>query len=152
MTEEHGKPAMTKSKTHRVFENGIPETYSDLIAVLAPRTIHDRVDHENVLEIIHALAGLDLNEDQEDYFETLATLVNDYEAKHLPSLPAAKPIDALRYLVEQNNISSRELGRILGKDESLGAKILSEDRKITVDHAKRLAERFGVSASVFLDI
>jgi hypothetical protein len=40
----------------------------------------------------------------------------------------AAPLDVLRYLVKENNISSRELGRTLGVDETLGSKILSGQR------------------------
>jgi antitoxin component HigA of HigAB toxin-antitoxin module len=58
----------------------------------------------------------------------------------------------LRYLTQESHISSRELSRILGKDESLGAKILSGERKITVEHAKKLADRFKIKASAFLDL
>ena len=143
---------MTKSKTRRAFEGGIPDTFTGLCMAHLPRPIHDKTERENALEIIHALAGLDLNRDQEDYFEVLAIMVNDYEAKHLERLPSSKPIEVLRYLVEQNKVSSRELGRILGKDESLGAKILSGERNITVDHAKKLSDRFGIKASVFLGV
>jgi len=143
---------MIKSKAHRVFGNGIPDTFAKLCMEHLPRPIHDKVDHENALEVIRALAGLDLNADQADYFEALAIIVNDYEAKNLEILPASTPIEVLRYLVEQNGISTRELGRILGKDESLGGKILSEERNITVEHARTLSQRFNVKASVFLGV
>ncbi|MBV8102181.1 MAG: helix-turn-helix domain-containing protein [Verrucomicrobia bacterium] len=60
--------------------------------------------------------------------------------------------DALRFLVEQNNITGRELARLLGKDESLGAKLLSGERSITVEHAVTLAKRFGVKPDIFLNL
>jgi hypothetical protein len=62
---------MIKSKTRRVFENGIPDTFLKLCMEHLPRPIHDKVEHENALEVIRALAGLDLNADQADYFEAL---------------------------------------------------------------------------------
>jgi antitoxin component HigA of HigAB toxin-antitoxin module len=142
---------MIRSKTHGVFKNGIPDTFAALCMEHLPRPIHDKVDHQNALEVIHALAGLDLNVDQADYFEALAIIVNDYEAKNLKALPGATPLEVLRYLVEENEISTRELGRILGKDESLGAKILSGQRSITLEHAKVLGKRFKVGASAFLE-
>jgi HTH-type transcriptional regulator/antitoxin HigA len=143
---------MTKSKTRGGFKNGIPDTYTNLFMEHAIRPIHDSVGHANSLEVIRALAGLDLNEDQADYFEALAIFVNEYEAKNMETLPSATPLEVLRYLVEENGVSGRELSRILGKDESLGAKILSGKRGITVDHAKKLAERFNVKVTAFLDV
>lgn len=142
---------MIESKAPAVFKNGIPNTFVDLCAEHLPRPIHDKAGHEKALVIIHALAGLDLNADQSDYFESLAIIVNDYETKNLGSLDKATPLEVLRHLVEQNKISTRELGRILGKDESLGAKILSGQRKITVEHAKILGVHFKVNATVFIE-
>jgi antitoxin component HigA of HigAB toxin-antitoxin module len=143
---------MTRSKTYGVFERGIPESFEQLCMEHLLRPIHDKAGHENALEVIHALAGLELNPDQEDYFEVLAIIVNDYEAKNMGRLPSSNGVEVLRYLTQENHISSRELSRILGKDESLGAKILSGERKITVEHAKKLADRFKIKASAFLDL
>jgi antitoxin component HigA of HigAB toxin-antitoxin module len=147
----NGRPEMIESKATTVFKNGIPNTFVDLCAVHLPRPIHDKAGHEKALAIIHALAGLNLNEDQADYFEALAIIVKDYETKNLGSLDKATPLEVLRYLVEENNISTRELGRLLGKDESLGAKILSGQRRITVEHAKILGGHFKVNATVFIE-
>jgi antitoxin component HigA of HigAB toxin-antitoxin module len=146
----NGRPEMIKSKTPSLFKKGIPKTFLELCTAHLLRPIHDKVGHENALEVIQALAGLELNEDQLDYFESLAIIVNDYEAKNLGMLGKSTPLEVLRFLVEQNDISTRELGRILGKDESLGAKILSGQRNITVEHAKILGDRFSVAASVFI--
>ena len=144
---------MTKSKTtDRIFGDGIPNTFVKLCMVHIPRPIHDKAEYGNAMEIVHALAGLELNDEQEDYLETLSVMVNYFEEKQLEKLPKATPLEVLKYLVEANNISGRELGRILGKDESLGAKILSGERGITLDHAKKLAARFGIGPSAFLDI
>jgi HTH-type transcriptional regulator/antitoxin HigA len=104
------------------------------------------------VEIIDALAGLNLNNDQEDYLELLGTLVNEYEESNLGTLPDAKPIEVIRYLLADHKLSTRELGRILGKDESLGSRILSGERFITPEHAVALAKYFGVSPYVFLDL
>lgn len=143
---------MTRTKGHRVFENGIPETYQALCMMYLPRPIHDEVAHANAVEIIDALSGLDLNEEQNEYLEILGDLVNKYEETHLELLPDAKPIEVLRFLIEDRRISTREIGRILGIDQSMGSKILSGDRAITVDHAVKLAKYFGIKPEVFLDL
>lgn len=143
---------MTNTKTNPIFENGIPDTFEKLCLEYPPRPIHDSVSHDNAVEIIDALSGLELNDDQEQFLELLGNLVNEYEKNNLETLPDANPLDVLRFLLEDHNISSRELGRILGKDESLGSKILSGDRSITPEHAIKLANRFGVRPEIFLDL
>jgi HTH-type transcriptional regulator / antitoxin HigA len=143
---------MTKTKGHGVFEHGIPDTFSDLCMHYLPRPIHDGVAHANAVEIIDALSGLHLNSDQEDYLEVIGTLVNNYEDKNLAILPDANALEVLRHLVEENKISTRELSRILGKDESLGSLILSGKRSITVEHAIALAKHFGLGPEIFLNL
>jgi HTH-type transcriptional regulator/antitoxin HigA len=143
---------MTKTNTRPVFGHGIPKSFTELCGVLMPRPIHDAVARKNALEAIDALAGLPLNADQEDYLEMLSLLVNEYEAQHRKVLPKAAPLDVLRYLVKENDISGRELGRILGVDETLGIKILSGERNITVEHAKKLGIRFAIHPTAFLNV
>ena len=62
----------------------MPKTYSELVQLMPPRTIHDDGDLENVTEIIDRLTVLDRpTKDQADYLDTLATLVAAYEnAEH----------------------------------------------------------------------
>ena len=134
------------------FPKGIPETFAELVDVWVPRAIHDRRDFENAMEIIEAMAGLDLNAEQEDYLETISILADEYDHKNNPQPATAKPVQVLRHLVEDHNLSSRALGRILGKDESLGSKILAGERAITVDHAVTLAKHFGIRPEAFLDL
>jgi HTH-type transcriptional regulator/antitoxin HigA len=140
------------TKQANPFPKGIPETFAELVSVWVPRAIHDRAEFENAMEIIEAIAGFDLNSEQEDYLETVSILADEYDRKHNPQSARAKPVEVLRHLVEEHNLSSRALGRILGKDESLGSKILSGERAITVDHAVTLAKHFGIRPETFLDL
>jgi HTH-type transcriptional regulator / antitoxin HigA len=140
------------SKQTNPFPKGIPETFTELVCVWVPRAIHDYVEFVNAVEIIDAMAGFELNAEQEDYLETVSILADEYDRRHRPQPARAKPLEVLRHLVEEHNLSSRALGRILGKDESLGSKILSGDRAITVDHAVTLAKHFGIRPEAFLDL
>jgi HTH-type transcriptional regulator/antitoxin HigA len=136
-------------KTKLSFKN-LPKTYSALLELQMLRPVHDRVDYENALEILEAMAGHHLNRDQDDYFEALSLLVEAYESASLPSLPAKKGLSILKHLVEENGLSAAELSRLLGADRSLGVRILNGERNLTVDHIKKLASRFHVPAQVFL--
>ena len=44
----------------------------------------------------------------------------------------------------------RELGALLGVSESAAAMILKGDRALTLDHVRKLAERFQVSTALFV--
>ena len=75
------------------FPHGIPRTYAELVAVFAPRVIHDRIEFENASAVMNALAGHALNKEQEDYLETLAVLVDEYDRGHntQPENPRRSP-------------------------------------------------------------
>ncbi|MBV8378840.1 MAG: helix-turn-helix domain-containing protein [Verrucomicrobia bacterium] len=58
----------------------------------------------------------------------------------------------MHHLVEENGITTRELGKILGVDHSVAARILKGERNITVEHAKSLGARFKMDPQVFLGL
>lgn len=125
----------------------LPDTYEGLCALLMPRTIHDDVGRDNVVEITDAMAGHDLNGDQEDYFVLLCELVASYEAVDPPEIGTA---EALGMLLEEHGMSGADLARVLGLHRTMGPKILSGDRSLTAEHIRSLCDRFGVGSGYFL--
>jgi HTH-type transcriptional regulator / antitoxin HigA len=136
-------------KTVLAFKD-MPRDYRKLLSLHMLRPLHDKVDYGNALEILDAMAGHELNRDQEDYFEALSLFVEAYESAHLPGLPAKKGISLLKHLMDENEISAAGLSRLLGTDRSLGVRILNGERNLTLDHIRKLAARFRVPAAVFL--
>src|SRR3981081_2572242 len=119
------------------FPRGIPRTYSELVGVHMPKAIHDHVEFENASEIMNALAGHELNKDQEEYLDTVSILVDEYDRTHNAQPKKATALAVLELLVEEHGISGRELGKILG-NEAAGGFILRGERHITVEQAKKL--------------
>ena len=140
---------MRKASTKRDFRR-LPKTYAGLVALLPPRPIHDDVDLANATEIIDRLAGFDLNEDQEDYLEAISTFVEAYEAERFPIDDSRiTPLDALKTLLAEHEMTASDLGRLLG-NRTLGAAILAGRRGLSKTHIKTLAERFKVEPGLFL--
>ena len=133
------------------FPKGIPDTFAGLCMVHLPRVIHDHVEFENASEIMQALAGFDLNGEQEDYLETISILVDEYDRAHHAQPEKASPLEVLQHLIDEHNLSGRELGRILG-NESTGGFILRGERSITTEQAKVLGKYFSISPVLFLDL
>ena len=133
------------------FPHGIPRTYAELVAVFAPRVIHDRIEFENASAVMNALAGHALNKEREDYLETLAILVDEYDRGHNTQPEKSSPLAVLHLLMEEHDLSDRDVGRILGNQAADGF-ILRGERSITVEQAKKLGERFSVDPVVFLGL
>src|SRR5207245_1239497 len=105
----------------------------------------------HVTTMTDAMAGHKHTTDQEDYFDLLCRLVEDYEREHLGvSTPRVRGIDALRHLLDEHSMSGADLSRLLGAHRTLGAMILRRERKLTVEHIRTLCARFNVSADLFL--
>jgi len=144
-----------KTKLHKIKFTDLPAAYAGLCGVVVPRPIHDRAGYENALEILEAMAGFeeDFNEDQNDYFATIADFVASYESSQqttLESRPRA-PLENLKYLVEENGMTAADLSRLLKTDRTLGAEILRGERNLTVPHVRILSERFrGEPGAVYL--
>jgi HTH-type transcriptional regulator/antitoxin HigA len=91
-----------------------------------------------------------LSRDQADYLEVLATLIEKYEDEHHAiDTRGISGIKSLKYLLDANDMSASDLGRLLG-ERSLGTKVLSGDRKLSKAHVKVLCERFCVGPGLFL--
>jgi HTH-type transcriptional regulator / antitoxin HigA len=129
----------------------LPKDYAGLCRVLTPRPIHDKVDYENVTEITDGMAGYKLTADQEDYFDLLCRLIEDYEKEqaHVDQ-PKATGLEALRHLLDAHDMSAADLARLLGVHRTLGAMILRGERQLTLAHVRVLAKHFSVSADLFL--
>jgi antitoxin component HigA of HigAB toxin-antitoxin module len=107
-----------------------PKEYRPLCELYLPRPIHDKVGYENALEFAETMAGFEsqFTRDQSDYFELLTDLILAYEEEHEKSA----------------------LGRFLGLDATMGNKILRGERKLTVDHVRKLSAHFSLQAEYFL--
>lgn len=140
---------MSKRKQKIEFHQ-IPKDYNALCAILPPRTIRDSIDFQNVTEITDSMAGHDLSSDQEDYFDLLCRLIQDWESTQVAPTKATG-IDVLRHLLESHGLSAADLARILNVHRTLGAMILRGERSLTLKHIKVLSKYFRVGADCFLD-
>lgn len=135
-------------KTH---PERLPTSFAELVRVFPPQAIHDEIGYANTLEMIDRLTSLPrMSAAQTEYLQTLTILFEAYENEH-ERIDASRltPLRVLHFLVESNDMSAGDLGRLLG-NRALGAKILSGSRELSKAHIRKLAERFKVDAGLFL--
>jgi len=53
-------------------------------------------------------------------------------------------------LLADNDMSASDLARLLGVHASMGSKILKGERSLTVEHLRKLADRFKVRPDLFM--
>ncbi len=139
--------------TRRRNKKGLPSTFQELVGILVPQAIEDDVRHENTVELIDTLMAMSkLTKGQTQYLETLVQLVEAYEARHHAiDVTGLSGLDALKHLLEENSMNASDLARLLGIHPSMGSKILLGERSLTVQHLRKLGDRFKVNPALFLE-
>jgi HTH-type transcriptional regulator/antitoxin HigA len=95
------------------------------------------------------LASKDMTKGESDYFHVLGKLTSEYERNMFPVEPIT-PIEAIEYLMEENELNQRQVAEILGCRQNRVSEILSGVRELSKGHITRLSTRFKVSANLFL--
>lgn len=78
----------------------------------------------------------------------LATLIDAYEAHHHPMDPP-DPIEAIRFRMEQQGMSRKDLEDIIGTRTRI-SEILNGKRGLSIGMIRRLHARLGISADVLI--
>ncbi len=142
----------TKTRSDAFRFDELPDSIVELCRLHPPRPIHDSAELEQATAIIDAMAGHDLNDDQEDYLDTISTLVEQYEAEHDPVDTSDVTGSALlSELMQANELTAADVARIIDADRTLVQHILAGRRALTWDHAKALGERFALPPAAFMD-
>lgn len=123
---------------------------AEMIRQGAPHLIHS---DEELAEYTEALFDLTVkpnpSSEEEEAIELLTLLIERYETERYP-VPDADPIDVLRFLLDQNGLSQRDIAEELGSESTVSL-VLSGKRLLNRDHITRLSQRFHVSPSVFFN-
>lgn len=143
----------TTTRSHGTAESfaSLPKEYTELCQRYVPRPLHDAADYAAARQAIEPLVGFEdrLNADQLDYLEAVSSFIEGYDATRV-KWPKGKPLDTLKFLLEQHEMSATDLSRLLGSDRSLGPKLMRGERRLTVDHIRTLASHFNVEPGLFL--
>jgi HTH-type transcriptional regulator / antitoxin HigA len=123
--------------------------YSRLLTKFSPKVI--RTEKANV-EYTEALYELDqrnakLTGAEKELAELLTLLIEDFESKRY-KLPRAKPVEILRFLMDQHGLKQKDLADVFGT-RSIVSEVLSGKRKLNREHIQRLSQRFRTSPEAF---
>jgi HTH-type transcriptional regulator/antitoxin HigA len=120
-----------------------------MIAHGAPRVIHNDKELETYTHALFQLTALENPSPSEvEAIELLTLLVERYEQEHY-SIPAADPVSVLQLLIEQQNLTQRDLIPQFGS-ESAVSMFLAGQRKLTVEQIRKLSARFKLPTDVFI--
>jgi HTH-type transcriptional regulator/antitoxin HigA len=122
---------------------------AEMIAQGAPRVIQNDRELAAYTEALFQLTALEnLTRSEAQAIELLTLLVERYEHAH-HYVPIADAISVVRYLIEQNGLTQRDLIPQFGS-ESAVSMFLAGQRKLTLDQVRRLSARFKLPSDVFI--
>ena len=112
--------------------------------------IHTEADYRTALKEISGLMNSDPapGTPDGDRLDILATLVQAYEARHLPISPP-DPVEAIKFRMEQSGLSVKDLEPIIGKSNRV-YEVLSRKRPLTLAMIRRLHRSLGIPAEVLI--
>jgi HTH-type transcriptional regulator / antitoxin HigA len=128
------------------------EDYLALVTELPIRPITTAAEYAAAQAILDRLIGRsDLTTGQRDYLAAIVRFVADYEQLKWPiDSEKMSPLEALSFLMEENEMSTTDLGYVVGS-RGLASEILNGKRGLCKMVIGRLAHRFKVNPSVFLE-
>jgi len=123
--------------------------YSALLARTTPKVIRTEKENEAYTKILYDLdrRSKKLTAAEKELAGLLTLLIEDFEEKRYAS-PRAKPLDALRFLMDQNGLKQKDLVDVFGTP-SIVSEVLNGKRELRKEHILRLSERFHVSPELF---
>lgn len=87
------------------------------------------------------------NDTLDSLIDTLGTLIEDYEDKHVLE-PVGDPISSLKHFMEEHHLKQSDLPEI--GSQGVVSEILNGKRMLNVAQIKALSKRFKVSPAVFI--
>ena len=114
------------------------------------KPIKTEKEYDNALAHVYELMQTDIIEGSaiSDELEILSLLIKEYELVHYPvSYP--NPIEAIKFRMEQMNLSENELSDLLGT-RSRKSEVLSGKRKLSLSMIRKLTDVLHIPANVLI--
>lgn len=105
-------------------------------------------DYNYALERVNALFEAKPNTPEGDELDILVTLIEKYEQIHYP-IPEPDPIEAIKFMMEQNGLTDADLGVILNS-RSRVSELFNRKRALSIKQIRILTEALHIPASTLI--
>ncbi len=130
--------------------NEIMREYRRLRGRVPLGSLRTKKEYERAVEMLDAILD-EIGEDEKhpmaELADAIAVFVERYENEHT-SLPAGKPAEVLRFLMQEHGLRQSDLREI--GSQGVVSEVLAGKRELNARQIKKLAKRFGVSPAVFV--
>jgi HTH-type transcriptional regulator/antitoxin HigA len=105
-------------------------------------------DYDLALERVNLIFDAQPETQEFDELDILVTLIEKYEAIHYP-IPAPEPIEAIRFMMEQNAMNDHDLGVLLNS-KSRVSELFNKKRALTIKQIRILHDKLKIPAEILI--
>jgi HTH-type transcriptional regulator/antitoxin HigA len=117
---------------------------------VADLVVKTKIDYERAMATVEGLMSRQRSAAEDALLDVLADLIEKFESRKYPGLGHdPTPIETIRFLMEENRLSQKDLSDLLG-GKSHTSEVLNGKRKISNRQAASLGKRFKLSPSAFV--
>ena len=113
------------------------------------KLIKSEKDYQKALKrldkIFHAKSG----SKEEEELEILILLIEKYEIDTVGEFPDPDPIEAIKFKMEQMEMSQKDLAKLLGL-KSRASEILSKKRPMSINIIRKISEALSIPADILI--
>ena len=100
---------------------------------------------KRVDKIFHAKKGTK----EQDELEILVMLIEKYENEIVGDFPDPDPIEAIKFKMEQMEMTQKDLARVLGL-KSRASEILSRKRPMSISMIRKISQALSIPADILI--
>lgn len=110
--------------------------------------IKTELDYDLALQRVNLIFDAVPATQEFDELDILVTLIEKYEAMHYP-IPAPDPIEAIRFMMEQNAMNDTDLGVLLNS-RSRVSELFNKKRALTIKQIRILHDKLKIPAEILI--
>lgn len=110
--------------------------------------IKTELDYDLALERVNLIFDAAPATQEFDELDILVTLIEKYEAIHYP-IPEPDPIEAIRFMMEQNAMNDHDLGVLLNS-RSRVSELFNKKRALTIKQIRILHDKLKIPAEILI--
>lgn len=112
------------------------------------KPIKTKKDYKEALKTVEDLWDCPSGSKEAGVLEVLAILIDEYEKKHFP-IDAPDPIEAIKYRMDQLQLSQKDLAKYLGGENRV-SEVLNRKRPLTLKMIQNLHKYLHIPAKALI--
>lgn len=113
------------------------------------RIIKSEDDYQKALKRLDKIFHAKKGSSEQDELEILAMLIEKYETEIVGDFPDPDPIEAIKFKMEQMEMTQKDLAEILGL-KSRASEILSRKRPMSINIIRKISQALSIPADILI--